>query len=83
MAPITGKQLWSRSGEVEYPYKDIESILGAVTRLPVRYWKPRMLFYGARDRELITGLNPMSDHSFIEAFMDALRENVAGRQPAG
>lgn len=50
---ITEKQIWGRAGEAEYPYKGIEAILGAVTHLPVKYWKPRMLFFGAKDRELI------------------------------
>jgi hypothetical protein len=51
---ITGKMLWGQAGIAEEPHKEIEAILGSVTRLPVKYWKPRMLFHGARDRELIT-----------------------------
>ncbi|MFH1351731.1 MAG: hypothetical protein ABII26_12480 [Pseudomonadota bacterium] len=50
---IIGKQIWEQAGEAEYPYKEIEAILGSVIRLPVKYWKPRMLFFGAEDRELL------------------------------
>ena len=35
-----------------HPPRDLSSILGAVTKLPLAYWQPHMLFFGAPDSEL-------------------------------
>jgi len=34
-------------------YRDLAAILGAMSRLPLRYWQERMFFTGARDSELL------------------------------
>jgi len=47
-----GRQLWASPGESSAIEGNIRRILGAVTKLPLKYWKPGMFFVGAGDREL-------------------------------
>jgi len=44
--------LWPAKSKSISADKDLEKILGGVTRLPLKYWKERMFFLGARDDEL-------------------------------
>jgi len=48
-----GGSFWSPKPPSQFSSRDIESILGAVIRLPLPYWQPRMFFLGARDKELL------------------------------
>ena len=45
-------QLWASAKESSAIEENIQGILGAVTKLPLKYWKPGMFFVGAEDREL-------------------------------
>jgi len=49
---IHGRQFWSSTGGNAAMDRNIEKILGAVTKLPLKYWKPGMFFVGAKDTEL-------------------------------
>jgi len=49
---VSGEQFWSSKREDSAVDRNIEKILGAVTNLPLRYWKPHMFFTGAKDMEL-------------------------------
>jgi hypothetical protein len=44
--------LWSVSSTSETLMKNVEAVLGAVTHLPISFWKPNMFFTGARDDDL-------------------------------
>lgn len=48
---LTGIRLWSdlngRTAD-----RDLDLVLGAVTKLPLRYWRERMFFFGASDKDL-------------------------------
>lgn len=51
--PIDGREFWSSAVDAEdFLAEKVEAILPAVTHLPLRFWKPRMFFMGAEDRQL-------------------------------
>ena len=45
-------ELWSESSNEDMLAENVEAVLGAVTHLPVKFWKPNMFFTGARDADL-------------------------------
>ena len=45
-------ELWPVSSITEILTKNVEAVLGAVTHLPVRFWRPHMFFTGAKDEDL-------------------------------
>ena len=45
-------ELWSEPSNSDMLTKNIEAVLGAVTHLPLKHWKPHMFFTGARDKDL-------------------------------
>lgn len=47
-----GFEIWPVSSNSETLTKNVEAVLGAVTHLPVRFWKPHMFFTGAKDEDL-------------------------------
>lgn len=48
--PLEPSSLWSSPPRTMTAERDLESILGAVTGLPLPYWKERMLFRGLQDK---------------------------------
>jgi|GEM_PF-733335 len=44
--------LWSRKSGSLTAARDLEAVLCSVIRLPVQYWRPRFLFFGAPDQKL-------------------------------
>ncbi len=58
MASHSGPQaFWSNHSDHRLVQENIEKILGAVAHLPLKYWKSKMFFKGAKDDELaeVTG----------------------------
>ena len=51
-APQRGFELWSAFSNEDILTENVDSVLGAVTHLPIRFWKPHMFFTGARDPDL-------------------------------
>jgi len=45
-------ELWSTPSPSENLRRNVEAVLGAVTHLPVKFWKPHMFFTGAKDEDL-------------------------------
>lgn len=44
--------IWSACSRSPAIERNVEKVLGAVTHLPLRHWKPHMFFTGAGDQEL-------------------------------
>jgi hypothetical protein len=49
--------LWPSSPVSEALMANVEQVLGAVTHLPIRFWRPNMFFIGARDKDLTAFTN--------------------------
>ncbi len=52
---LTGEALWLKSSRTPTADRDLDTVLGSVTSLPLKYWRPHFYFTGARDR-LLYGL---------------------------
>lgn len=52
MTPGQNLELWSVPEASEKLMENVEAVLGAVTHLPIRFWKQSMFFSGARDKDL-------------------------------
>jgi len=50
--PREGMDLWSTTHSKDKLVENVKVVLGAVAHLPIRFWKPKMFFTGARDEEL-------------------------------
>ena len=57
MRPRNKLDLWSVRSSSETLMENVEAVLGAVTHLPVRFWRPNMFFTGARDKDLTVFTN--------------------------
>ncbi|MBW1963207.1 MAG: hypothetical protein JRH18_24130 [Deltaproteobacteria bacterium] len=56
-----GRSFWSDKTDTLTAEKDLDKILGSAVNLPLRYWKPGFLFFGASDHilfDLTEGMFP-------------------------
>ncbi len=67
---ITSEQFWSGKSRTMTAKDDLDQILVSVVRLPIRFWRPKFFFTGARDDHLhgLTGgkfphkIEPLKTH---------------------
>lgn len=49
---LLAQDFWSKEPKGDMVEENILQVLGAVSGLPLRYWKPKMIFSGAPDKTL-------------------------------
>lgn len=61
----SGASLWAGDQGRDVTTSKVEQILGAAVGLPLRYWKPRMFFTGAKDEDLLTLTEQKFPHKMV------------------